>query len=217
MNVAATRAAALSPASPAPSAPAAAKSLGQSDFLKLLTTQLTTQDPFNPVDNSQMIAQMAQFSQVTGIAQMNSSLSSIQALLSGRSATDTASWIGRSALVENPSIAQLADGSFRGELMLAAPGSNLTIDLVDASGTVVHSAAIGDRAAGPIDFAWSPEPGTAVPGPLQAIVRSGDQPVAATTRSWTSISAIIAPAAGSSSRLQTSLGPIDPASVLQLS
>ncbi|MFP5454093.1 MAG: flagellar hook capping FlgD N-terminal domain-containing protein, partial [Alphaproteobacteria bacterium] len=34
--------------------------LDQASFLKLLTTQMQTQDPFNPVDNTQMVAQMAQ-------------------------------------------------------------------------------------------------------------------------------------------------------------
>ena len=40
--------------------------LGQDDFLKLMTTQLQNQDPFKPTDNTEMIAQMAQFSMVTG-------------------------------------------------------------------------------------------------------------------------------------------------------
>ena len=53
--------------------PSVAGAMTQNDFLRLMTTQLTTQDPFNPVDNTQMVAQMAQFSQVAGIAQMNRS------------------------------------------------------------------------------------------------------------------------------------------------
>ena len=48
--------------------------LGQSDFLKLMTTQLQNQDPFAPMDNGDFIAQMAQFSTVTGIEEVNSSL-----------------------------------------------------------------------------------------------------------------------------------------------
>ena len=42
--------------------------LGQEDFLKLMTTQLQNQDPFAPMENAEFIAQMAQFSTVTGIA-----------------------------------------------------------------------------------------------------------------------------------------------------
>ena len=48
--------------------------LGQTDFLKLMTTQLQNQDPFAPMDNGDFIAQMAQFSTVTGIEEMNTSI-----------------------------------------------------------------------------------------------------------------------------------------------
>ena len=50
-------------------------SLGQEDFLKLMTTQLQNQDPFAPMDNGDFIAQMAQFSTVTGITEINNNLS----------------------------------------------------------------------------------------------------------------------------------------------
>lgn len=53
------------------------KQLGQTDFLRLMSTQLKQQDPFDPVDNQTMVAQMAQFSSVAGISEMNVSLKSI--------------------------------------------------------------------------------------------------------------------------------------------
>jgi flagellar basal-body rod modification protein FlgD len=55
----------------------AQRQLNQTDFLRLMTAQLKEQDPFNPVDNQAMVAQMAQFSSVAGISEMNSSLKSI--------------------------------------------------------------------------------------------------------------------------------------------
>ena len=51
--------------------------LGQTDFLRLMTAQLKQQDPFAPVDNQAMVAQMAQFSSVAGISEMNTSLKGI--------------------------------------------------------------------------------------------------------------------------------------------
>ncbi len=51
--------------------------LDQTAFLRLMTTQLKEQDPFNPVDNQAMVAQMAQFSSVAGISEMNVSLKDI--------------------------------------------------------------------------------------------------------------------------------------------
>jgi flagellar basal-body rod modification protein FlgD len=53
------------------------KTLDQSDFLALMSAQLKNQDPTKPVDNSEYVAQMAQFSTVSGITQSNDALASI--------------------------------------------------------------------------------------------------------------------------------------------
>lgn len=52
-------------------------SLGHGDFLKLLTVQMQQQDPFEPVDNKDMLAQMAQFSALAGSAETNAMLERI--------------------------------------------------------------------------------------------------------------------------------------------
>jgi flagellar basal-body rod modification protein FlgD len=64
----------------------AQKQLGQTDFLRLMTTQLKQQDPLDPVDNQAMVAQMAQFSSVAGISEMNVSLKSIAEQISTQTA-----------------------------------------------------------------------------------------------------------------------------------
>jgi flagellar basal-body rod modification protein FlgD len=53
--------------------------LGQGEFLKLLITQLTTQDPLSPQDDKEFLAQMAQFSAVEGISNLNTTLDRTQA------------------------------------------------------------------------------------------------------------------------------------------
>ena len=73
---------------------ALSQGLDQKAFLRLMTTQLTTQDPFNPVDNTQMVAQMAQFSQVAGIAEMNQTLRGIAGALGTGRLSEASGWIG---------------------------------------------------------------------------------------------------------------------------
>jgi len=51
--------------------------LGQADFLALMTAQLNHQDPTKPVDNTEYVAQMAQFSMVAGVAESNTTLNRI--------------------------------------------------------------------------------------------------------------------------------------------
>ena len=58
--------------------------MGQSDFLRLMTAQLSQQDPFNPVDNQQMVAQMAQFSSLAGISETNTTLQKISEQLTAQ-------------------------------------------------------------------------------------------------------------------------------------
>ncbi|OHD08333.1 flagellar hook assembly protein FlgD [Sphingopyxis sp. RIFCSPHIGHO2_12_FULL_65_19] len=58
--------------------------MGQSDFLRLMTAQLSQQDPFNPVDNTEMVAQMAQFSSLAGISETNTALAKISEQLTAQ-------------------------------------------------------------------------------------------------------------------------------------
>jgi flagellar basal-body rod modification protein FlgD len=51
--------------------------LGKDAFLQLLTTQLAHQDPTAPQDNAQMIAQLAQFSSLEQLTQIQKSLDAI--------------------------------------------------------------------------------------------------------------------------------------------
>ncbi len=59
----------------------ATQSLGQADFLKLLTTQLSNQDPLAPTDNQAMLAQMAQFSALAATTESGATLEEISAKL----------------------------------------------------------------------------------------------------------------------------------------
>lgn len=196
-----------------------AGSMDQNDFLRLMTTQLTTQDPFNPVDNTQMVAQMAQFSQVAGIAEMNASLKQLVDGL-GQRFSDTSTWIGRSILVESDHAAALPDGSFGGEIALSENSDQVTLSLVAADGTIAHSEDLGAQKAGTLPFAWDGKgsDGLSVEGPLKVVVtaRSGGNAVQAATATWTRVGGIQSPANGAASRLLTPLGPIAPEDAIRL-
>jgi flagellar basal-body rod modification protein FlgD len=57
------------------------QTLDQKDFLALMSAQLKNQDPTKPVDNSEYVAQMAQFSTVNGIAATNTAITESNTML----------------------------------------------------------------------------------------------------------------------------------------
>jgi flagellar basal-body rod modification protein FlgD len=69
-----------------------ANGIGMQDFLKILLTQLTYQDPLKPMDNQEFMAQMAQFSALGQTQQLNSK---IDALLSTQASLQSVGLIGR--------------------------------------------------------------------------------------------------------------------------
>jgi len=195
--------------------------LDQNAFLKLMTTQLQTQDPFNPVDNTQMVAQMAQFSSVTGIAEMNASLKTLVSNLTGNRVGDAANWIGRAALVASDIATPLSNGSYAGEITLPENADNVQINLVDANGAIVHQQTLGAQEAGAIAFQWDGKDAAGnvvATGPLQVQVTAAntDGVIDTDVATWAGISAVQSPAGGSSTRLVTPLGLLAPEDALRL-
>lgn len=78
-----------------PAAASGPRQLGQSDFLLLLTTQLKNQDPLSPMDNSQFVAQLAQFSTVSGVTEMNAGINRLAGILMGDGRNAAPGWLGR--------------------------------------------------------------------------------------------------------------------------
>jgi flagellar basal-body rod modification protein FlgD len=198
-----------------------AGAMDQNDFLRLMTTQLTTQDPFNPVDNTQMVAQMAQFSQVAGIAEMNRSLQTIATSLGGSRLSDAASWIGHSMLVESDVATPLRDGTYAGEFSLPDGADAVTVSFQDANGAVVHTETMDATAAGNVAVTWDGTNGngqSVAGGPLHLVVtaRANGAAVNPTTSTWTSIAGIQSPANGGASRLVTGLGLLPPEAAIRL-
>lgn len=196
------------------------KTLGQDDFLKLLTTQLKTQDPFDPVDNTQMVAQMAQFSTVAGQSEMNTTLKQMAQDIASSRIGDASSWIGRSALVASDTVTPLSDGSYAGEVALPDDADTVSLSLVDANGEIVHSETLGAQEAGTIAFGWDGKKadGATATGPLKLVVnaRNADGAVKATSSTWTMIGGVQSPASGAT-KLVTPLGLLSPEEALRLS
>ncbi|WP_179405431.1 flagellar hook assembly protein FlgD [Burkholderia guangdongensis] len=128
----------------------------QSTFLQLLVTQLQNQDPTNPVDSSQMTSQLAQISTVSGIAQLNTSLTSLSTQLMAGQQTQAASLIGENVLAPGNGVTVANGAATSFGVQLSSAVSNLTITVKNAAGTVVNTINAGAQSAGTVPFNWTP-------------------------------------------------------------
>lgn len=81
-------ASASSPADPAASGRVPKKTLGQEDFLKLITVQLAKQDPMKPMEDTAFMAQMAQFSALEQSSQMARDMAALRSDLAGQTSAN---------------------------------------------------------------------------------------------------------------------------------
>ena len=190
--------------------------IDQSGFLRLMTAQMQYQDPFQPMDNTQMVQQMAQFSQLASANDTNKLLASISDAVSGSRLSDAASWIGKSMLVKSNLAAPDRYGQYAGELTLADDASSVSVDLVDSSGSVVKTLDLGSQKAGAVPFYWNGlnEAGETVASSTLQVKVNGVTPSQVAT--WASIAAIQSPASGANASLITPLGSYSASDALRL-
>lgn len=129
------------------------QTLTQSDFLKLMVTQMTNQDPTKPMDSTQMVAQMAQFSQVAATQELQQSFDSLATNLTGDQFVRAASLVGQEVLVPS-SAGKLTDGALNGAVNVGSSGTYVNVTVKDQAGNVVRTLPLGQPDAGLVKFSW---------------------------------------------------------------
>ncbi|HEY5803460.1 MAG TPA: flagellar hook assembly protein FlgD [Lysobacter sp.] len=128
-------------------------SLGQADFLRLMTEQFKNQDPLKPLDNAQFLGQLAQFSTVQGIDKMQGAMEAVASVMESDQALRAATLVGRDALVEASTV-ELAGGAGVDGEVTAPKAGTITFEVVDAAGVRVRQMAVEAEAAGDTKFKW---------------------------------------------------------------
>ncbi|MBF0480280.1 MAG: flagellar hook assembly protein FlgD [Desulfovibrionaceae bacterium] len=145
-----------SAAANAASAKAAATNgtLGQNDFLKLLVTQLQQQDPLNPMDDQAYVAELAQFSSLEQLTNINTGITTMTTSINSQGQVNAVGMIGKDVTAAGNSI--LKSGSTITPISYTLPSAATSVqaNILDSTGNVVKTVNIGAQNAGTYKISW---------------------------------------------------------------
>jgi flagellar basal-body rod modification protein FlgD len=113
--------------------------LGKEDFLRLLTTQLSNQDPLNPMDNTAFVSQMAEFSGLEQMMNMSASVEQLAVAQAIGNGTDMVSFIGKEVAYMGDTVSYEPPGAESVGVDLAGKASKVTVSVYDEQGNLVKT------------------------------------------------------------------------------
>ena len=130
------------------------QTLGQDAFLKLFTTQLQNQDPTDPVKNEAFVAQLAQFTQVESLQNMQQSMNNLVTAMSSDRLLGAASLMGKTVAVPNGPVTVTDTTVSQGTINLPAGANGIQIQVLDGTGSVVRTMTMGPQTPGDVTINW---------------------------------------------------------------
>lgn len=128
--------------------------LGADAFLTLMIAQIQNQNPLEPMENGDFIAQLAQFSATSGIQDLNNSFTGLASSLQSYQALQASGLIGREVLVATDIGALQANDTMDGRIALQSSTAQLVVEIEDMSGQVVRKINLGSQRPGVAEFSW---------------------------------------------------------------
>ena len=128
--------------------------LGKDEFLKLLVTQMENQNPLEPQDNGAFIAQLAQFSSLEGIDNLNGTMGGFVSSYQSNLALEATALIGRQVQVKTDTAWMQQGEPFTGVVKLPVSSSDVRLSIYDQTGQLVRNVNMGSMSADEHDLLW---------------------------------------------------------------
>lgn len=183
--------------------------LGRDAFLTMMVAQLQNQDPLNPMEASDFSSQLAQFSQLEQLMNLNETMVSMKTAFEDNSDRDVTSYIGKDIIGNVDSMSVKNGSASAGYYSLPKPGE-VRVEIYDANGRIVKALYLGQKDMGSYTVQWDGTDGngnivpdgtykyavgadmgqgfeeieTTVAGIVEGIVYSGDKPFLVVDGVW---------------------------------
>jgi flagellar basal-body rod modification protein FlgD len=138
----------------AATATAASKTMGKDAFLKLLITQLQHQDPLNPADSTEFTSQLAQFSSLEQLSNVNDNLNTLKLYQASINNAQAVSFIGKDIVSKGKGLQVTSGQPVACEFELGAAAKRIAVSIYDASGNFVKDIQATALKAGTQSLTW---------------------------------------------------------------
>ncbi len=170
--------------------------MGQEDFMKLMMTQLQNQDPMKPMENGDFLAQIAQFSAVNGITELQKSFDTLASSLYSSQALQATGLVDKNVLVPSKEALFLGDNSVMAAAVDIDNGvDELKVIIKDSVGQTIKTLDLGPQNEGRIGFTWDGknDAGETVNSgvyEIEAIAKVAGEKIGATTLAFAPVESI---------------------------
>ena len=131
------------------------KTLGKDDFIQLLVTQLQNQDPLNPMEDTEFVAQLAQFSSLEYLGNISTGIENLQTQGARQEMIGAAGYIGMQIRASGDAISKKADGSIsKVYFTLSSDIVGGDINIIDSGNNIVRTELLGASTAGQYEYQW---------------------------------------------------------------
>jgi flagellar basal-body rod modification protein FlgD len=128
--------------------------ISQSGFLRLISTQMQNQDPLNPTDPTQFLAQVEGLSEVSSLQSLQNTMSGLAAGLQASQVLSGTSLLGHSVLAAGSTATIDSGGTVSGAVAAPTGTNQLAVSVTDANGTLINSFNVAPAASGFTPFTW---------------------------------------------------------------
>ena len=128
--------------------------LDRDAFLRLLVTQMENQNPLEPQENGEFVAQLAQFSSLEGIDNLNDTMTGFVQSFNSNQALEASALVGREVQVRTEN-AWLQQGTpMTGVIELPVSSPSVQVSIYDSSGALIRNMDMGSQTAGELELNW---------------------------------------------------------------
>lgn len=152
--------------------------MGKNEFMELMIAQLNNQNPLEPQENGEFIADLAQFSSLEEMQNLSGTVGDVVGEFRSTQALQASAMVGRSVLAPSDQGMLGVEGGMSGVVNVPSSSSSVRVDILNRSGERVTQLELGESQAGQVPFAWdgNNSRGEKMPPGAYRVVAEGSYP-----------------------------------------